>query len=452
MRFRNALRLMPCLALSYLALPLLALPAQAQEATPKPAVKRSYVRLGADANALLIEPAQPNPREHIVAINVHPDNLNTFDYFIGRTMAPRGYRVIEINFYGKEQTFEVFLKPIAAAIRYARSLPGVDKVILVGHSGGGPELTFYQEVAEKGAAACQQADRLYPCKGTGLADLPKADAMLVLEANIGAPHRMMGMDPSIVGNKPAPHDPALDGYAAANGFDPASGTAHYSAAFVKRYDAAMHQRSAGLIGTAKARLSALEAGKGLFADDEPFLVVGNATSSLGPRLNLQDGSLLAETHGAHMLLKADGTRPVAVVASTRKAAAPRPDVRNTLDDTVFNTTVRHYLSFSAITTTPDFAITRNDIKGVDWRSSANSAVGSVEGITVPTLVMAGSCTIHMVPLEIVFDHAAAHDKDFVVVDGGTHEFTPCRPEFGDSQKRAFDYVDDWLAKRFPSGG
>jgi pimeloyl-ACP methyl ester carboxylesterase len=401
-----------------------------------------------DANALLIEPAQPGPKQHIVAINVHPDNLNTFDYFIGRNLPPRGYRVIEINYYGKERTFEEFLPPIAAAIRYARSLPGVDTVVLVGHSGGGPELTYYQEIAENGPSACQRPERLYKCDGKGLSSLPKADAMLVLEANIGAPHRMLGLDPAIVDNKPAPRNAALDAYAPQNGFDPKTNTATYTAAFTKRYEGAMHMRSERLIAEAQARVAALDAHSGTFRDDEPFLVVGTATSSLGPRLNLQDPTLLAETHGAHMLLKADGTRPVGIVPTAHLPKAPRVQQRDTLDDVVLNTTARHYLSFAAIRTTPDFAITRNDIKGIDWRSSANSAAGNVEVITVPTLVMAGSCTIHMVPLEIVFDHAAAKDKDFVVVEGGDHEFKPCRPEFGDSQDRAFDYVDAWLVKHF----
>jgi len=64
------------------------------------------------------------------------------------------------------------------------------------------------------------------------------------------------------------------------------------------------------------------------------------------------------------------------------------------------------------------------------------------------LFMAGSCFIHMVPLEIAFDHSAARDKEFVAVEGADHMFRPCRPEFGDSQKHAFDYVDAWLTKRF----
>ena len=70
----------------------------------------------------------------------------------------------------------------------------------------------------------------------------------------------------------------------------------------------------------------------------------------------------------------------------------------------------------------------------------------MENISVPTLVMAASCAIHLVPLETVFDHSVAKDKEYVAVEGANHGFQPCRPEFGDTKKRAFDYVEAWLHK------
>jgi pimeloyl-ACP methyl ester carboxylesterase len=416
--------------------------------TPPPPVKTTYVRLAGQANALLVEPGQPGPKQRIVVINVHPDNLNTFEYFTGRALVARGYRMIGINYYGPETTFEEFLTPIAAAIRYARGLPGVEKVILVGHSGGGPELTYYAEIAEKGPAACQQPNRLYKCDSKGLTDLPKVDGVVVMEANIGAPHRSFSIDPAVETAQPKARKPALDMYAAQNGFDAKTNSATYSAAFAKQFFAGQHARSERLIAEAQRQLKAVDAHIGPFNDDAPFLVPGMAENSAGARPNLADSSLLSETHGAHLHLKADGSTPVEIAKSTRKANATAPEDRDTLAETTQNTTVRHFLSFLAVTTGADYAITKNDIKGVDWRSSANSVPGNLENVTVPTLVMAGSCTIHMAPLEISFDHAAAKDKEFVVVEGGDHAFRPCRPEFGDTQKKTFDYVDRWLEKRF----
>jgi pimeloyl-ACP methyl ester carboxylesterase len=430
---------------------------QGQNAEAHSSLKRTYVSLddygfksthGVSANAVLVESSHPSPNQRIVAINTHPKNRNNFQYFIGEVLGKRGYRVIEINDYGKEMP-EALLPGIAAAIRYARTLPGVQKVVLVGHSGGGPVLSFYEEIAENGPSACQQPDRLYKCDGEGLNDLPKADALLELEANIGAPHRTMSIDPAVNAKNPKARDPKLDMYLPQNGFDLKTDTASYSQEFLKRYQAAMHARSEALIADAQARVKAIDAHSGPYNDDEPFVVPGMAEDASGARLNLADPVILARSHAPHLLLKADGSRAVQIIKDVRAPKAIPVKQRDTLASTVQNMTVRQYLAFSAIRTNQDFALTGDDMKGIDWRSSANSLPGNVENVRVPTLVMAGSCMMHLVPLEEVYDHSAAKDKEFVAVEGGDHYFEPCRSEYGDTQKRAFDYVESWLTKHFP---
>jgi hypothetical protein len=100
----------------------------------------------------------------------------------------------------------------------------------------------------------------------------------------------------------------------------------------------------------------------------------------------------------------------------------------------------------AIRTTKDYAVTEDDVTGVDWKSSNMSAPGVAGGITVPTLVMTMTCFMFVVPSEIIYDHLPARDKTFVGVDGAGHLFTPCKPEYGDTRKRVFDYVDGWLSR------
>jgi hypothetical protein len=39
--------------------------------------------------------------------------------------------------------------------------------------------------------------------------------------------------------------------------------------------------------------------------------------------------------------------------------------------------------------------------------------------------------------EIIFDHLGSKEKTQSLVEGSTHNFTPCRPEYGDTVKRAF---------------
>jgi hypothetical protein len=83
---------------------------------------------------------------------------------------------------------------------------------------------------------------------------------------------------------------------------------------------------------------------------------------------------------------------------------------------------------------------------MDWRSSFMSTAGNAEGITVPSLVMVMTCNDHIVHGEIEFDHLGAKDKTFAAVEGALHEFGPCKPQYGDTQKRLFDFVDAWLGK------
>ena len=177
-------------------------------------------------------------------------------------------------------------------------------------------------------------------------------------------------------------------------------------------------------------------------------------SATGARLYQPDVRIVASTRAPHLLLKADGSRPTEIARSIRPPSGARPDeALGTLSVMTQNSTVREFLAQSAIRTTPNFAFTESDIVGVDWKSAMNSTPGNAEGITVPTLVMSMTCHYLMVPDEIIFDHLAAKDKQLVMVEGATHGFGPCRPEFGDTTARTFDYVDGWLkqAGRFSQG-
>ena len=423
-----------------------ALSVNAQAVNGKPDVHMTFVPLLEGANAIIAEPVRPDAvRSRIAILIAHPERINTFNYFLGPEFARRGYRTMMLNYYGRETTYEEFLAPIAAAMRYLKGLPGVEKVVLAGHSSGGAELTFYQDVAENGPAACQGPERVYPCKHIESGPLPRADALMLLEANIGAPLRTISLDPAIENADPRKRNQAVDMFDPLNGFDATTRSAIYSSDFEQKYFAAQRMRNASLLEEASARLGKIERGEGTFKDDEPFTVAGGSVRINGARLDLADRRLLAKTHGAHMFLKSDGSSAVQIVRSSLTPTASFADL-DRLYDTAQMGTIRHYLSFYGLKTTPEFAITEDDIRGIVWRSSANSAVGNVEGISVPTLLMAGTCAAHLVTIEIAYDHAAAKDKEYVAVEGADHFFAPCKPQYGDTRKRALDYADAWLSR------
>jgi pimeloyl-ACP methyl ester carboxylesterase len=404
----------------------------------------TYVRLGSsDDEALLYEPAIPRPNAHIALVYVHP-NGNVFNMEIGPQMASRGYRVLLINHHGQEDDAEQFAPGIARGITYLRTLSGVRRVVIAGHSGGGHLVTWYQNVAEHGPAACQGPAKIYPCSGDKLTGLAKPDGLILLDSTLGAFHQMSSVDPAVDGDK---RQAALDMFSAANGYDMAAKRATYSPEFAKRFYAAQSARNTSIVEQAIARLNAINAGKGQFSDDEPLVIRGMGENAAGARLYQPDPAFAAHTKKPHVVLKADGTRPETIVRSVRPPTGQQAVAAlNTLHVMSNDTTVRRFLANSAIRTTADYEMTADDIVGVEWASAATSTPANAEGVTVPTLVMPMTCHYLVVPNEIVYDHLGSKDKTYVAVEGAVHNFTPCRPEYGDTVKRTFDEVDAWLGK------
>jgi pimeloyl-ACP methyl ester carboxylesterase len=404
----------------------------------------TYVRLGSNNDdGLLYEPETLGPNSRIALVYEHPGG-NNFNVEVGPEMASRGHRVLMVNYRGDESNPAGFFKGVSRGITYLRSLPGVQKVVVTGHSGGGHLIASFAGTAERGPAGCQIPELLYPCRSEDVTGLAKPDGVVLLDPTLGAFHAVSAVDPAWDGKA---RKPELDMYSAANGYDEKSGTATYSADFARKFHAAQSARNVQLVEAAQARLKLIEQGKGTFKDDEPMVIPAATEGGQAVRLYHADLKYVSHTKKPHMLLKADGTTPEVIIRTVRPSSAQR-NVRaiGTLEGMSINTTVRKYLANYALRTSKDYALTEDDIVGVDWKSSLRSSPGAAEAITVPTLVLTMGCHYLIVPGEIIYDHLASKDKTYATVEGSAHSFTPCKPEYGDTQKRTFDFVDSWLAK------
>ena len=406
--------------------------------------KSTFIQLGNNANAVLVEPATLNEKSRIVVIRTHPEHINNLSSN-GAPLVNYGYRVMSVNYYGREQLYYEFIPPLAAAIKAARAIPGVEKVVLMGFSSGGSETTSYEDVAENGAKACQEPNRTLKCDGKGLDNLPKADGLMLIESAAGAPERTDALNPAVGLHDWKVIHPELDMFSPKNGYDPATHSAHYSDEFLKKYFAAQAAKSTALIEEAQGRLDKIQKGEGDFKDDEPFIVTGSTLGINGARALLADTRLMNHVHAPHLLLKADGTNVVEKYPEVMDPDASAQDNGNFWSNTQ-NTTVKTYLSFQGLRVSPDYHMTEDNIVGVDWRSTPNSIEGNVQGIRIPTLIVSGTCAPHIVYQEIAYDLSAAQDKDIVGVEGANHGLTACKPQYGDTSKRAYDYVDGWLSK------
>ena len=413
-----------------------------------PGFKATYVRLGNAGEGMLYEPASPSPKERIAIVFSHPGN-NNFNAEIGPQMAMRGYRVVNINYRardGNDEYTDVTLPTISAAVTYMHSLPGVEKVLVAGHSGGTHEMTLYDNVAEHGPSACNGPEKIGPCRTNRATNLAKPDGVILLDPPLGAFHSMSSIDPAVdpVTGK---RDPALDMFLPANGYDPATKSGHYSAAFAKKFFAAQSARGNLYLNQAVARAKALADGKGEFVNDEPLVLRGQGLEANGARLYQPDTAFVSHTKAPHLLLKADGTDVVTIIHTVRPPEGQAARQLGVLGATNAETSVVKFLQHASIRTNPaEYAFTEDDITGVDWHSSIDSGPGNAEGVTVPTLVLTMTCHYLVVPGEIYFEHLAAKDKTYTAVEGATHGFSPCKPEYGNTTKRTFDYLDSWLAK------
>jgi hypothetical protein len=408
----------------------------------------TVVKLGGNAaDGLLFEPANPG-RAASVAVLYSNSSFN-FDPPAAE-LASRGYRVLFVR-HGKAggapssdgsplSGFEETSRGIA----YLKTLPGVQRVVIAGWGAGAANMTLYADVAANGPSTCQVKTLLVPCRTEDAAGLTRPDGLLLFDPGLGTGSKVQNVDPAYVGDKRTRLE--LDRYAVANGYDARTGLATYSADFRKRYFAAQSVRNNEIIDRAQARLKQLEAEKGQGAD-EPFPVPGIEGSSL----HAADLSIMSHTKKPHTLLKADGSRPVVVLRSIRATTGPIGEaaIAKAVSPEVAPNrvaTLRQYLADDAIRSTKDFALTEDEVVGVDFKTSNAGTPAQAEHVKIPALVMTNTCFMFVVATEMVYDHLASKDKTYAGVEGSEHFFTPCKPEFGDVQKRLFDYVGEWLGK------
>jgi hypothetical protein len=414
-------------------------------------------------------------RAHIGIFIMH--SYSSYNNFAGCTqLAQRGFTTLCANsefngdpngYYG----YEEHVPGIKSGINYLKNLaatatlPAVTKVLIFGHSMGAPMMTFYQNIAENGATACQGPEKLLPCVDTNLHNLPKADGVMLFDAHLGdGLATFTYVDPAIHNNACEPRNPAFDMFSAANGYDTATNGATYSAQFKKTYTTHQAIRNIDLINEALVLLRQKiqsSGDPGQLGDDIPFNVVGSTDA----RLFQPDISLLKYTKKPHILLARDGTRPVQIIHSVR---TPSGRASSALDCAGSTTpaNVHIWLGAHTLRATPGlYTQTSDDITGIDYDSSNTTAVTNVKGITVPLVIIANTGHYFNRPDEIIYDAAITSDKTIAFSEGAVHGGTPCLPcataidpaittqaqanaYWGDSFGRSMDFYAEWLSARY----
>jgi pimeloyl-ACP methyl ester carboxylesterase len=410
--------------------------------------KTQYVSLGRQS-AVLYQPVQASEKSSVGIVVMH-SNEDYLGFLANSELSKRGYTVLA-TLPAEGDLMDAKLLSVKACVDYLRSMSGIKKVLLLGHSGGATVMTAYQLIAEKGTGVLK--DKLFNAYSRDLSHLSKADGVVLLDANYGnSVMRLLSLDPNIKGRGQGngnAHRLSLTD--ASKGYAENGGT-HYSDSFRRQYLSAQRQRLNDLMAEAQTRLDSIQSGKGRFSDDEPFVVAGANQMRFYNRVFPQDLHLLAHTKGTYTLLHGDGTVTHEVVHSVR--APLQGEVKTTSLDAAMNTTVKGFLSACAIKVNPDFDITATGIEGVDWTSNINTPIGNASGITVPILMMGMTGSWEYLAAEMIYNACPSTDKSIAFVEGASHMFEPDKDaekfqkkDYGDTVKVLFDYVDQWLSKK-----
>ena len=192
-------------------------------------------------------------RPEVGVLLIHRVN-NYLGHMAAYELARRGFLVLTMNSRFDNNEAAVLWEQIAldvkSGVEYLKRQEGVRTVVLFGHSGGAATLSFYQAVAEKGIGYCAAPGKLTVC-GKELNNLPRADALILVDASLGNPAGLLrSLNPAVVteGN-PKTINPALDPFNPANGFNP-SGAPTYTAEFRQKYYEAQSARMNRLIASA----------------------------------------------------------------------------------------------------------------------------------------------------------------------------------------------------------
>jgi pimeloyl-ACP methyl ester carboxylesterase len=216
---------------------------------PSPVIGRAGAG-GHPCQGIYHRPAAAAPKTAFVATHY---NVDFSEHYLASYLADRGYGFLGWNtrFRGNEAHFllDHALAEIGVGVRWLREQAGVERVVLLGNSGGGSLMAAYQSQAIEPNVTPTAGMR--PVEALG--NLPQGDLFIALAAHSGRPEVLTNwLDPSVTDEAdPLSVDPELDP------FDPGNGPPYHQE-FQLAYRAAQRARNERITDWALAQLAAMD--------------------------------------------------------------------------------------------------------------------------------------------------------------------------------------------------
>src|SRR5882724_5547737 len=131
-------------------------------------IKTTFVRLGPGVPGVLYEPVTPGAKSEIAVFAMH-SGADYLQFSACTELSGRGFRVLCANNSlrksgpDSDSSLDAILLEAKLGVAWLRKYPGVHKVVLLGHSGGGALMSAYQNIAENGLKACQGPEKIMRC-------------------------------------------------------------------------------------------------------------------------------------------------------------------------------------------------------------------------------------------------------------------------------------------------
>lgn len=420
---------------------LLAPPAGSQSPA---AVKQETVRLrtedGAGLFAIYHVPAARQPST--VFLFMHPRGGNV-THFALQPLAEKGFGALGMGSRSMNRTgvHEELVLDVASGVKFLRSR-GVKQIILVGHSGGGSLLSFYQSQAEAAPGTREKSTPAGDPLDLNRFDMPKADGLITLNAAEGEGlHFTHHLDPSLTDeHDPFSYDASLDMYNPDNGFRLPPQKTTYTPEFIERVRKAQQERGRRLADLARSYVREQDYYRGLMQSPAFAHMSPKDQLMIERRAQFDRPMILYRTRAdlRYYDLSLDASdREVGHMTGPVKDGHRRSDLRNWRYEDPLSTgiTAREFLSTLSV-----------DSHARMWDNLAK--------IRVPVLVVNSSADsgIHRSEHEKTFASAGSADKGKLWIEGGEHGLEPHGPKGGRGDQRVqfVDAVTRWANKRWPS--
>ncbi|MFN0096683.1 MAG: hypothetical protein ACKVVT_18150 [Dehalococcoidia bacterium] len=408
-----------------------------------PSVRREIVYLdasdGAQSSGVLYEPGRGEPKTAVYLM--HPRGEFTRHYVVpGLTAA--GYAVFGQNSrYLNNDTHmihERLLLDIAAGMRHLRER-GFERIVLLGNSGGGSLLGFYQSQASR-----RPGERITAAPGgepVALGDeiMPEGDLYIAVAAHLGEGRFMLNvLDPSVPDESdPESLDPAWDMYNPANGYRTWPAPSTYDRAWLAEYRTRQRERNRRLDAIAREWIDEAQRARTQLRSDWYGAASPEEQYPVARRARL----------GRYLVIYRTLANPAYLDPSIEPNRRPLGSIFSPADPIIGNYA---HGGLARLMTPGAWLSTWSGL------SSQADLPDTIAHVTIPTLIVYADGDSDIFPSEQreIFEKSGASDKQLWDLPWADHYLNPVGaegPQLKDPRDRLIEMIVPWMQDRGADG-